>query len=630
MYVQYFSLKCPPFSLAPNPRFLYMSPRHREALAHLLYGIDGGGGFVALTGEVGTGKTTLCRCLLEQIPSHVDIALIINPTLNAIELLANVCDELRVKIPHENMSLKLLVDALNEHLLRSFGQGRHTVILIDEAQNLSFDVLEQIRLLTNLETSETKLLKIILVGQPELNTVLERKDLRQLNQRITARYHLMPLSQAETAAYIYHRLSVSGGYKRLFPKQTLKKIYRYTHGIPRLINIICDRALLGAYATEVHQVSNKIVAKAASEVLPRHSASPNLYHLLPALALALAVGLGVWGLFTVDWSQSRIMAWINDSRILENTETSSNSRSNTGDLSVDSSSEVQSIVTAQPHASKTIELNDILTTLPTDYRSAAEITSPVAPTHSSDRAANRNKATQHRQGESQSPTVQDIRPLTISDQAPHKTENAQQLFDLLSDPKLSLPTALVHLSQKWNLKHSPDFGDVCSAARLHALRCLNQTADWETLRHINRPAILRLSLPKGGNRYVTLVGIEKQSAILNFFDDTPRAFLFDDISEYWQGTYSIFWKSPDPTVGLMTPGYRSNTIRWLRTQLKTELDAANEVRNPNYFDDKLKSKVIEFQKQQGLFPDGLVGVMTLIALNSVSSVPGIPKLENHE
>lgn len=623
MYIQYFDLKSPPFSLAPNPRFLYMSPRHREALAHLLYGIDGGGGFVALTGEVGTGKTTLCRCLLEQIPDHVDVALIINPRLDAIELLANVCDELRVKIPRENMRLKSLVDALNEHLLTSFSQGRYTVILIDEAQNLSFDVLEQIRLLTNLETSETKLLKVILVGQPELNTVLERKDLRQLNQRITARYHLMPLSLAETATYIYHRLSVSGGYKRLFPKKTIKKIYRYTQGTPRLINIICDRALLGAYATENPQVTNKIVSKAASEVLPRHNTSPNLYRILQVLAL---VGISAWGLFAVGLSQPRIVAWIKNFGIFENIKTSSNNRVHTDGLSMNSPSVVaQPIVTTKPLPIETIKLNDILTTLPTVYRPTTEIAS----TQAESRVTHRTKTTQYKQDKARNLTHQDTQPHTPSDHFLLKSENAQQLYDLISDPKLSMPTALVHLSQKWGVKHSPDFGDVCAAARVHALRCLNQTADWEALRHMNRPAILKLSLPSGDNRYVTLTGLEKQSAILNFFDDTPHAFSFDDISPYWQGHYSIFWKSPDPKVGLMTPGYLSDTVRWLRKQLSTKQDAANEARNPNYFDDKLKSSVIEFQKQQSLFPDGLVGVMTLIALNSASAEPGIPKLENH-
>ncbi|HEY5141064.1 MAG TPA: AAA family ATPase, partial [Methylococcales bacterium] len=198
MYNQYFHFSELPFSIAPDPHFIYMSPRHQEGLAHLLYGINVGGGFVALTGEVGTGKTTLCHCLLQQLPKNIDIALILNSKLNAIELLATICDELGIIYDKNQHSLKILIDLLNQHLLTAHANGRRTVLLIDEAQNLSMEVLEQIRLLTNLETSKTKLLQIILVGQPELKELLKRRDLRQLNQRITARYHLQPLSLDET------------------------------------------------------------------------------------------------------------------------------------------------------------------------------------------------------------------------------------------------------------------------------------------------------------------------------------------------------------------------------------------------------------------------------------------------
>lgn len=246
-----------------------MSERHQEGLAHLLFGISSdSGGFIALTGEVGTGKTTLCRCLLQQLPEQVEIALIFNPKLNAIELLAAICDELGIAYPQATDSLKHLVDALNRHLLAAHARGRRTVLLIDEAQNLSLEVLEQIRLLTNLETTKAKLLQIILVGQPELKQLLERQELRQLNQRITARYHLLPLSFAETKAYIRHRLTLSQGDPGLFTPGAIRRIYRKSRGIPRLINILCDRALLGAYANQQKTVDAKTVDKAAQETLP--------------------------------------------------------------------------------------------------------------------------------------------------------------------------------------------------------------------------------------------------------------------------------------------------------------------------------------------------------------------------
>lgn len=246
---------------------MYMSERHQEGLAHLLYGINMGGGFVALTGEVGTGKTTLCRCLLQQLPDNIDLALILNPKLNAIELLTTLCDELGIAYDHQQQSLKQCVDTINQYLLDAYAKGRRTVLLIDEAQNLSMEVLEQVRLLTNLETSKAKLLQIVLVGQPELQQLLNRRDLRQLNQRITARYHLLPLSLTETRAYIQHRLMVCQGNPALFKESAIKKVFHYSKGIPRLINILCDRALLGAYASNSPVVSPAIIDHAARETL---------------------------------------------------------------------------------------------------------------------------------------------------------------------------------------------------------------------------------------------------------------------------------------------------------------------------------------------------------------------------
>jgi general secretion pathway protein A len=267
LYNKYFHFTEQPFSIAPDPHFMYMSVRHQEGLAHLLYGINSGGGFVALTGEVGTGKTMLCQCLLQQLPSEIDLALIFNPKLNAVELLAAICDELGIAYDRNSSTLKGLVDLLNLHLLAVHASGRRTVLLIDEAQNLSLDVLEQIRLLTNLETSKTKLLQIILVGQPELKQLLKRQDLRQLNQRITARYHLLPLSLDETEAYIRHRLTVCNGDPELFKPGAIRKIYKFSSGVPRIINILCDRALLGAYSTNAKFITPAIIKRAAGELI---------------------------------------------------------------------------------------------------------------------------------------------------------------------------------------------------------------------------------------------------------------------------------------------------------------------------------------------------------------------------
>ncbi len=270
MYTQFFNLKQSPFSIAPDPRYLFMSERHREALAHLLYGVGSGGGFVLLTGEIGAGKTTVCRCFMEQIPDNCKLAYIFNPKLSVEELLLSICDEFGIVLaPHGAgaVSIKTYVDAINRYLLESHAQGKNNVLIIDEAQNLSAEVLEQLRLLTNLETSERKLLQIILIGQPELRTMLARPELEQLAQRVIARYHLGSLSAEETGSYIEHRLAVAGATAVApFPRKLMGQVHQLTKGVPRRINLLCDRALLGAYVENQPQVTRTILRRAAAEV----------------------------------------------------------------------------------------------------------------------------------------------------------------------------------------------------------------------------------------------------------------------------------------------------------------------------------------------------------------------------
>ena len=312
MYQQYFGLTEQPFSIAVNPRYLFMSDRHRDALAHLLYGVGSGGGFILLTGEVGTGKTTLNRCLLEQLPEQTDIAIVLNPALSAVELLATVCDEFEVEYEQGTDSLKLLTDALHQFLLANHRANRRTVLMIDEAQHLGFEVLEQIRLLTNLETDERKLLQIILTGQPELADMLKRPELRQLNQRITARFNLTPLDASETAAYIQHRLQIAGlpSNRVVFPSAASKAVYRLSGGVPRLVNLLCDRAMMGAYGRQVEEVSARLVTEAAAEVLGTVSSNVTdpdrasmRYGRLLIVTLALLCGV-VWFVTKPNFSHS--------------------------------------------------------------------------------------------------------------------------------------------------------------------------------------------------------------------------------------------------------------------------------------------------------------------------------------
>ncbi len=302
MYARFFGLKQEPFSIAPDPRYLFMSERHREALAHLLYGVGGGGGFVLLTGEIGAGKTTVCRCFLEQIPRRCNVAYIFNPKLTVHELLKSVCDEFGIPYQHQGpgvATVKDYLDPLNEFLLKTHAVGQNNVLIIDEAQNLSADVLEQLRLLTNLETNERKLLQIILIGQPELRTMLARPELEQLAQRVIARFHLDALSPPETAQYIRHRLQVAGMTTAIpFDRKARQRIHQLSRGVPRRINLLCDRALLGAYATGHNSVDRAIIDKAALEVFDRAEVAPpkQSRHGHTALwGLALAAGATLVG-----------------------------------------------------------------------------------------------------------------------------------------------------------------------------------------------------------------------------------------------------------------------------------------------------------------------------------------------
>lgn len=308
MYQAFFGLNESAFSIAVNPRYLYMSQQHQEALAHLLYGIQNGG-FVMLTGEVGTGKTTLVRCLLEQLPENTDLAMILNPMASAPELLATICDELSVSYITDEITVKELTDSLNHFLLMNHARGRKSVLLIDEAQLLQVSVLEQIRLLTNLETTTDKLLQIMLVGQPELKELLSKPEMRQLSQRITARFHLEALTLEDTEAYLQHRLKVAGmsdSQTNPFPSDIVKLIHQQSQGIPRLINVLAERLLLGAYAQQKHEVDKAIFDQAVYEVTGEKLVAPKKVNKSTrAIMQGLVVTLVV--LF---------IAWINKSEIL--------------------------------------------------------------------------------------------------------------------------------------------------------------------------------------------------------------------------------------------------------------------------------------------------------------------------
>ena len=301
MYLNYFGLKDNPFSIAPNPDYLYMSPRHREALAHLTFGLKENGGFVMLTGEVGTGKTTVSRKLLQELPEKTQVAMILNPTLSAMELLATICDELNINYRQQESSLKYFTDKILSKLTQNHQNGINTVLIIDEAQHLMPEVLEQLRLLTNLETNREKLLKVVLIGQPELQQLLKRNELRQLAQRITARYHLLPLTAPEVKEYVAHRLQVANGNRNIFSESTLKTVHRITGGIPRVINLLCDRALTLTASKQMLVVKPHVFLAAAGQILGddvvaqrRSQTWPIILAGLFLVSLALGFVAGSW------------------------------------------------------------------------------------------------------------------------------------------------------------------------------------------------------------------------------------------------------------------------------------------------------------------------------------------------
>lgn len=298
MYCEFFGFKEHPFAITPNPRFIFLSKNHREAFAHLLYGINNHAGFIELSGEVGSGKTTILRALLGQLDDlQHRTALIFNPRLSAIELLRSINREYGIQSSSDD-SIDTLLHALYQFLLQENATGRTVVLVIDEAQNLDPLVLEQIRLISNLETETDKLIQIVLAGQPELEQMLEREDLRQLNQRITVRFRLGPLDFDDTMAYIQHRLEIAGGWRAVtFSPDALKKIFRYTQGLPRLVNVLCDRVMLIAYTEEAREITRKMVAQAIGELRRENRSSPATQWAQRLLAAAMiATALIVTGI----------------------------------------------------------------------------------------------------------------------------------------------------------------------------------------------------------------------------------------------------------------------------------------------------------------------------------------------
>jgi general secretion pathway protein A len=542
MYTSYFGLNENPFSIAPDPLYLYMSEHHREALAHLQYGIQSDGGFVLLTGEVGAGKTTLCRSLLEKLPAEVVVAFVLNPKVSAIELLETICDELHIERP-EQVSIKALVDRLNAYLLNANSKGQKTVLIIDEAQNLSIDVLEQLRLLTNLETNRYKLLQIVLLGQPELLHILNRQEMRQLSQRVTARCHLGPLDVHEVDAYLQHRLEIAGCNRRLFPEVLSSVLWKLTGGIPRLINLICDRALLGAYVLEKKEVDVRILRQAAREVLgdfqPVKKTNGNkLVAGLVGLMTVLLVA-GVW-----TWQ---------------------------GSLSA---------------APRLLEVN------------------PVP------------------QGQTTKPVEQ--APLSSKEARAVGDASLSQTWPEGFAENQSMEAAFADLSALWGLSAPAGGLDVCTFALENNLACLARKDGVETLRKMNRPAILTLYGDNGEPFHVVIAGLGKDAALF-VAGESKYELSLSVLESRWFGEYLLLWQRPDLGAKLLQPGSKGVGVDWLANILE-ELGMYTVTGKEERLEGRLLGAFKSFQFNNGLTPDGVLGPMTLIRLNSARNLGG-PSLD---
>ena len=540
-----------------------MSQQHREALAHLLYGATAGGGFVLLTGEIGTGKTTLCRCLLEQLPKTSEVAFIFNPKLSALELLQTVCEELHIELPggsNGTLSTKVLVDHLNAHLLKAHAEGRNTLLIIDEAQNLSADVLEQMRLLTNLETTERKLLQIILLGQPELRDKLAQPELAQLAQRVVARFHLGPLSKSDLPGYIAHRVANAGGQRQVIPPSLMPALHRASRGVPRLVNLICDRALLGAYAESADHVNRKMLDKAVREVRGDEGKPSTL----PKWALGIAglVGLAVLAATAYPFLPS---------------------------------DKPPMVASASTSASTNVDE-------PRKTAGAERAAYAVAPAQ---------------------PVATALPVLPVAAEPAQKPINAgsNASSNPSSDPNSSAWKALF---DRWGLNYRADsLQTTCDQAQTAGLRCLQSNGSLQELRELNQPVILQLQTVQG-LREVALVSLSSTTAtIVSQEGSITRA--ISEVSDVWTGGYTLLWRAPSEYAGVMELGDRGGGVLWLRRQLVQLGHLAPTAQSSDQFDDNLVQQVLRFQRNQGMRADGKVGPRTVMRLMAAAD-SRIPQL----
>ena len=630
MYMRFFGLKQEPFSLAPDPRYLYMSKRHREALAHLLYGVGGGGGFVLLSGEIGAGKTTVCRCFLEQIPKRCNVAYIFNPKLTVTELVKSICDEFRipVDVPRgQPATVKTYVDALNGFLLKTHAVGQNNVLIIDEAQMLSVDVLEQLRLLTNLETNERKLLQIVLIGQPELRTMLEQPELEQLAQRVIARFHLKALSSKETEHYIRHRLSVAGMTRAIpFDRKALQRIHEIARGVPRRINLLCDRAMLGAYAHGKHQIDSEVIEKSAREVFGKSEPSgPDRSRLGSSAGLSLFVATGValtallvfavYGAYRkfatpappVAAAPAAAHASAASGAKMPASQASSALAARGAASAAAASAPAPSAAAASGLAASSPVMSSLASpasagSASTPARAAAGASAASAPTAAASAA----------------PAASASAASALSAAILGAAELKAQWKTLGRDEK----TAWRELAPMWNV--SLGEGDACAAAARQQVRCFKFASTLTMVRSLGRPGFMNLHDDAGRTTTVVLVGLGSDTATL-LVDGHAQAVSLAALGKLWQGEFGTLWRMPVGYTTAVAEGASGPLVDRLATQLAA-LAGEPPPAPKQTMDAALRTRVARFQTAHGLNAVGKAGPTTFMQLNRATGVDE-PKLD---
>jgi len=615
LYAAFFGLHQAPFSIAPDPRYLFMSERHREALAHLLYGVSGGGGFVVLTGEIGAGKTTVCRCFLEQIPRRCNVAYIFNPRLTVPELLHTVCTEFGVQCPpaHEAQANKVMVDALNDYLLRTHAVGQNNVLIIDEAQNLSAEVLEQLRLLTNLETAERKLLQIILIGQPELRDMLARPDMEQLAQRVIARYHLDALSPSETRDYIQHRLMVAG-YRReaIFDEKAAQRVHQLTRGVPRRINLLCDRTLLGAYALNRSSVDVRMVDKAAGEVF-EPGAAPRRRQAASQAQAAGGPRKGTRWATPAWWPQSRaagVAAAVAAGAVLTGAAAAvwwTGARTGAASSSAKAQAPAPSVTPASTpavHAASGVAVASAAAS------AAAPATWPASAAAAAAVAASGTPASPPAPAPSTGGQATPFPQRWPTTPAPEATPVALSAWAGEAE-------ALRQLARAWgqSWQSSTPCNSEGPAQRIY---CYRSPAGLGLLRQLDRPVVLNLRDASHPEAFVVLWGLAQDQALIEGpkgLQTWPLAV----ISARWRGEFTALWQAPEGYRSKILPGQKGPALDWLARRL-AQVDRGPAIDTPATLNSKLGERVLAFQVAQGLKADGVVGATTFMQLNRLTGV----------